>query len=188
VLDIERLALDVPGTRVARARAWAGVHPVLGSLHAPGTVTVVVVPDLAVPHPQPSAGLLGAIRRHLCRRRIVCMRVEVVGPRYLEVGVEARVVIHPLASPARVTTAIAAALDAFLDPRTGGPQRRGWPFGRDVYRTEILQAIHAVPGVDHVETMTLVAEGIEPTCGNVTVCPTWLVTPGPHRLVAERSR
>lgn len=182
LLDIERLALDVPGTRAARARAWAGVHPAYPCLQAPGVITVVVVPDMPVPKPEPSQGLLAAVKRYLDRRRMVCTRLEVVGPQYLEVRVSARVRTRPHTNAARVQKKVREALDAFLDPRSGGPHGLGWPFGRDVYRTEILQVIDGVPGVDHVLDLSLSAEAGEPRCGNLSLCPTWLVTPGDHQI------
>src|SRR6266481_4241626 len=83
LLDIERLALDVPGTRVARARASAGVHPDYPCLDASGVVTVVILPDMPVPKPQPTRGLLDVVKKYLNRRRMVCTRIEVVGPEYL---------------------------------------------------------------------------------------------------------
>jgi hypothetical protein len=182
LLDIERLALDVPGTRVARARAWPALHPAYPCLQAPGVVTVVVIPDMPVARPEPSQGLLDAVRRYLDRRRTVGTRIEMVGPHYLEVRVRARV--QPLlnASPSRVRTDIVVALNAFLDPRHGGPAGLGWPFGRDVYRSEILQLIDDVPGVDHVLELWLSSEAGEPQCGNLSLCPTWLVTPGAHEI------
>jgi hypothetical protein len=182
LLDIERLVLDVPGTRIARARAWAGVHPAFACMDAPGVVTVVVLPDMPVARPQPSPGLLQAVRRYLDRRRVVCTRLEVVGPTYLEVTVEARVRVLPLASASRVRADVRVALDRFLDPRTGGPAGRGWPFGRDVYRSEVLQVIDGVAGVDHVLALMLRHAGGPARCGNVSLCPTWLVTPGPHSI------
>jgi predicted phage baseplate assembly protein len=183
-LDLERLALDVPGTRVARARAWAGVHPAYPCLRAPGVVSVVIVPDQPGPEPMPSAELLGAVRRFLDRRRLVSMRIEVLGPRYLAIDIHARVVTRPLASAPRVEAAIRAALQEFLDPRQGGPDGRGWPFGRDVYRTEILELIDRVPGVDHVAELALGSgQGDRaPDCGNVRLCPTWLVRAGEIRI------
>jgi Baseplate J-like protein len=181
-LDLERLALDVPGTRVARARAWAAVHPDYPCLQAPGVVTVVVVPDMPIARPEPSQGLLQAVKRFLDRRRVVGMRLEVVAPRYLEVSVKARVRTRPHTDAARVETQIRQALNAFLDPRSGGPDRFGWPFGRDVYRSEILHVIDGVAGVDHVLELSLNTAGGEPQCGNIAVCPTWLVTPGAHQI------
>jgi predicted phage baseplate assembly protein len=182
LLDIERLALDVPGTRVARARAWAGVHPDYPCLQAPGVVTVVIVPDQPVARPQPSRGLLEAVKCYLSRRRTVCTRLEVVGPTYVAVRVKARARTRPHTNKAQARERIRQALDTFLDPRSGGPAQLGWPFGRDVYRSEILQIIDGVPGVDHVLELTLSATTGEPSCGNVSLCPTWLATPGQHQI------
>jgi hypothetical protein len=181
-LDLERLALDVPGTRVARARVWAAVHPDYPCLQAPGVVTVVVVPDMPVARPEPSQGLLQAVKRFLDRRRIVGTRVEVVAPHYLEVSVKARVQTRSHTDAARVRAQVLQALNAFLDPRSGGPDGFGWPFGRDVYRSEILQVIDGIPGVDHVLELSLNAAGGEPQCGNIALCPTWLATPGAHQI------
>jgi hypothetical protein len=184
-LDFERLALDVPGTRIARARAWAQLDPDVPDAIAPGTITVVVVPRLPRGRPSPSAGLLRTVRRYLDRRRILCTRLVVVGPHYLEITVRATVRLLPSGDPARVGDEVRAALNRFLDPLLGGPAGLGWPFGRDVYRSEILQAIDRVPGVDHVLALSLVADDRDPQCDNVCVPPTWLVASGSHEIVVE---
>lgn len=182
LLDLERLALVVPGTRVARARAWAGIHPSYPCLHAAGVVTVVVLPHIPARRPEPSAGLLGAVRRYLNRRRMLTTRLEVVGPHYLTVDVIADVRSKPYVDGTRVRAQILHAIDVFLDPLHGGPDGLGWPFGRDVYRSEILQLIDGVPGVDHVLDLALVGGDGEPRCGNVSLCSTWLVSSGEHQI------
>ena len=132
LLDLERLAIDVPGTHVARARGWAGAHPAYPCLDAAGVVTVVVVPDMPIPRPEPSKELIRAIARFLDRRRTVGTRIEVVGPHYVEVSVDARVRALPYANSDEVKDRIHDALNTFFDPRRGGPSGLGWPFGRDV--------------------------------------------------------
>ena len=77
------------------------------------------------------------------------------------------------------------ALASFLDPLRGGPDSLGWPFGRPVYRSEILQVIDGVAGVDHVSDLTLSAAGGVPQCGNLTVCPTSLAASGTHEIRIE---
>jgi len=180
LLDFERIALEVPGTRARRARAWAELDPNYPCLEASGTVTVVVVPELPLGKPTPSAGLLRALRRWLDRRRVLCTRLVVVGPEYITVSVTASVRASSGADPARVQTDVINALATFLDPLLGGPAGRGWPFGRDVYRSEILQVIDQVRGVDHVLELTISADGRDVACGNLCVPPTWLVTSGIH--------
>ena len=182
LLDLERLALDVPGTRVARARAWPNLRPDYPCLSAPGAVTVVLMPDMSTPRPQPSAGLLRMVRRYLDRRRMVTTMLHVVGPQYLVVSVTATVQSRQGANASNVRDRITRALNAFLDPRGGGPHNLGWPFGRDVYRAEIMQLIDGIAGVDHVLELSLTAPGAAPQCGNLTVCPTWLAAPGTHHI------
>ena len=182
LLDFERIALDVPGTRVRRARAWAELDPSYPGLEASGTVTVVIVPELPAGKPQPSTGLLRAVRRWLDRRRVLCTRLVVVGPEYITVSVTARVRALSGADPSRVHADVVAALQSFLDPLVGGPATRGWPFGRDVFRSEILHVIDRVRGVDHVLELTISADGRTVECGNLCVPPTWLVTSGTHAI------
>ena len=182
LLDIERLAVDAPGTRVARARAWSGFDANYRCLRTSGVVTVMIVPDLNIPRPMPSPGLIAAVQRYLDLRRLVCTRIVVAAPDYVEVRVSARISVIRGAGPARVTAAVIGALNAFLDPRKGGPAGFGWPFGRDVFRSEILQVIQEVPGVDHAVSLSLSADGGTPQCGNLALCATALVTPGQHRI------
>ncbi len=186
-LDFERIALDVPGTRVRRARAWAELDPAYTGMTVPGTVSVVVVPSLPSGRPMPSAGLLRAIQRYLDRRRVLCTRLVVVGPQYVEVRARATVRAMTGADASRVQADVVRALDLFLDPLVGGPAGRGWPFGRDVYRSEVLQVIDGVDGVDHVLALTLSDDRGGASCANICVPPTWLVAPGVHSIVAEPS-
>ena len=106
----------------------------------------------------------------------------VVGPRYVEVTVRAVVQSQAGSRTDRVADAIRASLAAFLDPLVGGPNGVGWPFGRDVYRSEVLQQIDQVPGVDHVLSLDLLSPGGDVGCANVCVGPTALVASGPHDI------
>jgi hypothetical protein len=186
LIDYERLAFDVPGIQLARARAWANLHPVYPCLKAPGVITMVIMPSLPVRQPQPSRGLLDAVRQYLNRRRILTTRVEVVGPTYLEVRIRAKVQAISGASAARVREDILQALNRFLSPQSGNGDQPGWPFGRDVYRAEVLQVIDGVSGVDYVNSLELLPGEGEPQCGNLRVCPTWLVVPGDHEIEVLR--
>ena len=199
VTDIETLALKVPGTAVARVHALPGRHMSYPTLVAPGVVTVIVVPEQRRPAPFPSPGLLEAVRRYLNARRVVGTRFEIVGPSYLRVQVRARIKTRPGASLDRVQRDVVSALNRFLHPLTGGPAgiaqaargrqqvpqpglsvSPGWPFGRDVYRTEVLQVIDGVDGVDNVLDLELSGNGGEAQCGNLCVGPTELVVSEPH--------
>ncbi len=184
-LDFERLALDVPGTAVLRAKAWTGLDPAQPWAAAPGTVTVVVVPGLPAQRPTPTAAQLTQVRRYLCARRTLGTRLVVTGPDYIEVSVRAALVALPHADTARVQADAVAALYTFLHPLTGGPAARGWPFGRDVFQSEILRQLDLIGGVDHVADIELTANGVSAGCGNISLGAVSLVVSGMHQVSVQ---
>ncbi len=180
--DHEAIARATPGVRVARAIALPNLHPQLECVAAPGLVTVIVLPWLPRARPQPEPGFITRVAAWLDERRTIGTRIVVTGPRYLRVAVHARLKACPGADRLRVAALAAQAIDAFLDPLTGGPDGTGWPPGRAVYRAEIMQVIDDAAGVDHVLALDLSAEGCAPTCGNLCLRPTWLVACGQHHI------
>ena len=183
--DCEQLALETPGTRIARAAARANCIPGLDCYSALGFISVVVVPYLPKARPVPSPGLLTQVSRYLERRRILGTRIIVTGPEYLEVSINAEVRGLPGRDKAATRAAVDAALQRFLDPLSGGPDGTGWDLGRDVYVSEVLDSISRVPGVDHVTSLELVVPGCGGQCGDICVRPLALVVSGTHRIVVS---
>jgi hypothetical protein len=191
--DFEGLALLTPGVPVARARAIPDYHPALPCFPAPGSVTVVVVPACPDLQPNPGPDFLAAVHRYLDRRRTLAAELHVIGPCYLPLRVSARLHTSQPVSPPALRSQAEQVLDAFFHPLTGGPDSLGWPVGRDVYQSEILALLNAIPGVDYVDELGFLtgpeqAQGAGGSlCSNVTVCPDCLVLPGQHQIqVVER--
>jgi predicted phage baseplate assembly protein len=180
--DCEALALETPGTGIARAAALANQHPGFQCYAAPGFITLVIVPHLPLGRPVPSAGLLAAVSAYLNRRHVIGTRIEVTAPEYLEVGVNAGVRAFPGQNKTVVRDAVVAALQKFLDPLQGGADGAGWPLGRDVYISEVVEVIAAVPGVDHVVSIELEVPGCGAQCGNVCLRPLALTVSGTHQI------
>ena len=180
--DCETLALETPGTSIARAAAIANFCPGLQCYSAPGYITVVIVPHLPLGRPVPSSGLLAEVSAYLNRRRVIGTRIEVIGPDYLEIAVTANVKAVTGQNKAQVRTAILAALQNFLDPLVGGPDGTGWPLGRAVYVSEILDTIAQVHGVDHVVSLALNAADCGTQCGDICLNPIALTVPGAHQI------
>jgi predicted phage baseplate assembly protein len=178
--DYEWLALRTPGTALARARALPGYYEPYAGLAAPGVVTLIVVPDRSGPRPTPGVGLLRSVRQYLDRRRIVGTHLEVVGPTYVQVQVQASVRARQGADAAIVQVNVLEALEHFFDPLRGGADSAGWPFGRAVYRAEVLQVIDAADGVDTVLSLDMSADGQPAQCGNLCVRATQLIASGQH--------
>jgi predicted phage baseplate assembly protein len=185
--DIERHALATPGVPMARVRAVAGLDPRLPCYPAPGVVTLIVIPPCRRPAPMPSRALLDAVERYLDARRLVTSEIHAIAPRYRRVGVDATLHLACEAAPAEVLRTATARLRAFFDPLEGGPDGGGWPFGRTVYRTEVMALLADVPGVGRVTDLGL-QSGNETGCGgtgrcdNIELCPHELVMPGRMRL------
>ncbi len=192
--DFEALAKATPGLRVARTwslsgQSLSGLTPATPTASA--TVTVIVVPFSEAAKPVPSSGFLRTVRCHLDRHRLLTTQVRVVGPDYVEVGVEAGLVLQAGAGRDAVLARAAAALGVFLHPLQGGPAGEGWPFGRPVYLSEVYAALEAVAGVDAVERVAVSAgagSGVSrDERGNLLIPSTSLVFSGAHRLtVVER--
>lgn len=182
--DFETLALATPGVSVARAFAIADHHPRFACVTASGCVTVVVVPRCPDRRPTPSAAMLAEVARYLERRRTLTTELHVVAPCYRTVAVHAR--LHstgPVADRPPLVERAGRALDEFLHPLRGGPDGRGWPVGRDVYRAEVMALLGGLPGVSHVVDLELQVGGEDAArCGNAGVCRTGLVAPGEHRI------
>jgi hypothetical protein len=129
------------------------LDPVRRYEEAPGRVSVIIVPGDDVARPQPTAGLLGLVGDYLERRRLVATRVHVVGPRYFRVNVRLTIVLLPDALTLQEADVRKQAEDAvleFLHPLKGGPDGKGWPFGRNVYVSELYQLLDRLPVVDYV--------------------------------------
>jgi predicted phage baseplate assembly protein len=184
--DFEQLAMQVPGVPVALAHAIADYNPDLSCLPALGSVTLVVIPPCGDP-PEPSADLLRAVRTYLERRRLLTTELHVVGPHYTTVAVRAR--LHTSHGPtARLKAEGQSVLNRYFDPLRGGPDSKGWPAGRDVYRAEVMALLSRVPGITHVDNVELrAAEGEFSRCGNVAICRHGLVRAGSHEITV-RSR
>jgi predicted phage baseplate assembly protein len=175
LLDLERIGFATPGVSLARARALGGVDVDVPCAEAPGTVSVVVVPFLPRGRPHPTGDLIARVARHLARHKTVGTRIRVAGPSYTAVNIVASAVGADGSDRVRTRTSIERAIRTFLDPLLGGPDGRGWPFGRDVYRTELMTVVGAVPGVDLVTDVRVTADPCD-ACPNACVPDGSLVT------------
>lgn len=169
--DYENLALRASRS-VARAKCNAPSAD--SSALPPGMIELLVVPEattslragdrskLAL-----SPQLRETVTCYLDDYRLLTTTLHVREPIYLGVKAHAEVVVAEQHLPERVQSAVADRLSLFLSPLclgdTGesdagpllGPDWNGWPFGRDLYVSELYSLIQDVPGVKHVLDVTL---------------------------------
>ena len=183
--DYELLAMNTPGLRVARAKAIPRYHPRQGDSEVPGIVTVIVVPhsqeDKSKPS-VPSVGFLKTVYTHLDKHRLLTTELFVISPEYIEVSVDATVVIKPKYVENKVEERVRQKLTNFLHHIGGGVDQKGWPFGRSVYISEIYEIIDRVEGVDYVKTVTLKKNG-EKQEGDIKISAHDLVCSVTHEII-----
>lgn len=178
--DYEALALQATPA-VAVARALPTTHP--SGRHAPGWVTLRIVPHSSEPRPFPSFELRDRVRRYLAARApaAIAHQVAVRPAGFLPVGVTAAVAVGETDAVAAVRDSALLALRRFLHPLTGGPEGRGWPFGRDVFLSDVAALLEGLRGVDYVSTLGLDRDG-EPAGERVAVPEDRMVVAGPLRV------
>jgi predicted phage baseplate assembly protein len=165
--DFELLATQAGP--VSRAKALPLYNPNFPGIDVPGTVTVIVVPDIASPAPMPSSALLRTVCAYLDQRRLVTTELYVIAPTYVPVTIRLQVLARPDADTGTVENAVEAALAGFLDPRHGGSDGLGWPFGGTIYFADLLR-VSLVTDVIRVADLTVTLDGIDhPACTDVPI-------------------
>ncbi|MBW4635559.1 MAG: putative baseplate assembly protein [Iphinoe sp. HA4291-MV1] len=120
-----------------------------------GQVTLLIVPNSSAPQPVPSLALIEQVETYIRARCNPTINLVVAGPDWQEISVTAEVVPVSLDVADAVRLAVIKRLQEFLHPLTGGKQRQGWAFGRQPYMSDFYAVIEAVPGVDHIHSLTL---------------------------------
>jgi hypothetical protein len=182
--DFERLMKEAPGDI-----ALCKCIPV--NDYTDKHVIVVIVPDLDDPKPYPSQVLIRQVQEYLSRRILATLFspaagarcIQVTGPGYIEISVQADVVPNNIEQAGIVQEKVIANLEHFLHPLKGGPDNKGWPFGRAVHISEVMTVIQDTEGVDYVKSLRLRSGDVKPdTQGPISLGPNYLVYSGSHNI------
>jgi predicted phage baseplate assembly protein len=174
--DFENLARRA--TR-AVARVKCRAPGAVGGTLPPGMVELLIVPaafaavragDLArLALDQP---LREELITYLDRYRLLTTTLRVRAPRYRGVAVTAELVPGEYSHPETVRARVMEQLQRFIAPLSLGDDEafsemvghawQGWPFGRDLYVSELFSLIQRVPGVKHVLDVKIVHRTVVP--------------------------
>ncbi|HEX8921574.1 MAG TPA: baseplate J/gp47 family protein [Pyrinomonadaceae bacterium] len=94
--------------------------------------------------------LTGVVSRYLEPRRLLTTRVHVVPPRLVSLAVHVSLTLKPDAVQKEVDAEVRKRLAHYFNPVGDEHGHTGWPFGRDVYVSEVYRVIDRTPGVDFV--------------------------------------
>jgi hypothetical protein len=138
-----------------------------------------------------SAELKQRVEKELNARRLLGTKLEVIPPQYFWVSVEAKLRIADRGDPAVAADArrrAEAELYRYLNPYHGGPNRTGWPFGRDLHVSELYALLQRLDGVEFVDDLRIlvrdVATGAAPVPAppRLTIPPHGLICSDAHRV------
>jgi predicted phage baseplate assembly protein len=152
--DFEYLAREAAPGEVGRA------HCLQPPMTNPGEIRVLVIPSIARPRDMIDPGnlelsdeLRETIMAYLDERRLLSTRLEVAQPAYQWVETEVRLRVAQYYDPEKVRAAVNARLVEFINPLVGGMDGDGWPFGRDLFVSDVMAALQTVPGVHFVRSV-----------------------------------
>ncbi|NEN97638.1 MAG: hypothetical protein F6K50_19540 [Moorea sp. SIO3I7] len=157
--DFVELALEADDT-IARAhclprRNLNSENPLGEPVDKPGHVSIIIIPhsqDSNNSTPQPSQELINKVKDYLEQRRLITTKIHVVRPRYLTISIRLTIHLNREAKETDTRGDINNALEEFFRvvPDRNNPQQPSWPFGRNVYVSEIYQLLDKLEGVDYI--------------------------------------
>ncbi|MBD2184297.1 baseplate J/gp47 family protein [Aerosakkonema funiforme] len=153
-------------------------NPEAREANAPGHISLVIVPDIPEQageanlspsplspfplspfspsfSPSPSSDLLTALWIFLDERRLLTTRHHVVAPEYVPVTISATLFLDEGARATDVRSRAEKSISTFFHPFKGGADGTGWPFGRNIYISEVYELLDDIPGVNYVEIVKL---------------------------------
>ena len=127
-----------------------------------GHVSVIILPerdkfDPKEPKVQPNEQQRQELWTYLDDRRLLTTRHHVVGPTYLPISAQIKIVRRYDALDEKLRLDIIKAIAVFLSPlpvpKTSNQQ--GWQFGRNLYISELYELLEQIEGVDYIPDIQL---------------------------------
>ena len=161
--DFEYLAAQALPAAIGRVRCLQPRPSEAGRV-APGQVYVLVIPRVAHPegYLEPDRLVLdqddvSALKDYLDERRLLTTRLDIRPPAYYWVACRVQLRASPGVPQAEVEADALQRLYRFLNPLTGGPDGKGWPFGRDLYVSDVYQCLQGMPNVQFIRSVQMFA-------------------------------
>lgn len=133
------------------------------------SIQVMVIPELK--EPPNFSDTMAAVKTYLDKRRLLGTFVDVQRAQYSDIDLSLAVTCEDyadsnifgqtktyslkpgIAGQGKIEDLIAAAVFQHLDPLEGGPQKNGWPYGRNLIVYELYQIVEDIGNVVNVEIL-----------------------------------
>ncbi len=193
--DFEALTLKGGGGAVARSQCLP-----MSSNQPAGSVSVCVVPQanidlielgqgISPEHFNLNSVLREQVLHYLDERRLLGIQVQLQQPDYVGVSVQAEVTLeHTYNSPAaqsEIVHKLQVVLYRYLNPLTGGPEGKGWPFGRPLYPSDIMALMQQSIGIQYLGAILLFPIQKNGDIWERQTTPVPFIDPGPLGLLCS---
>lgn len=159
--DFEFLAREALPASIGRVKCLQPRPSEEGRI-APGQVYVLVIPRVMNPdyylepkELEPNGEDLKKLDTYLNDRRLLSTRMDIRAPAYRWVSVKVQLRASPGVPEDVVEAAVFARLYKFLNPLTGGPNGEGWPFGRELFISDVYQSLQGTPDVQFIRNVEM---------------------------------
>lgn len=170
--DYRRVALEAPDVDVGRVEVLPRFKPRDRRFNVPGVVSVMALPEAALPplagsapisaaaahppNPRPDRPFIERLHAYLAARTPLATELYVIGCEYVPVALTIAVEIRAGFARDRVLLDVREAMQRLLWPLPpGGTDRQGWPLGRAVRSRELEVEVSRVAGVDELRGLQL---------------------------------
>ena len=159
--DYENLALQTPNVSIGQVKCLQPLPSDTGQV-APGQVYVLLIPRVRKPEGylspdelEPNEGDVDRLTAYLDKRRLLTTRLYISSPAYRWVAAKVQLRAGMDANEQDVTDEVLSRLYRFLNPLTGGPDGQGWPFGRELFLSDVYQCLQGIANVQFVRSVEL---------------------------------
>lgn len=123
----------------------------------PGHISLVIVPDNQQVKPEQITELNQTLKTWLNPRTLLTTRLHVVQPNYVKFNISADLYLEDGAERYKVEADAINAINAFFHPLDSSPywDSQGWPFGRNIYVSEVYALLDKISGIDYVKNVKL---------------------------------
>jgi predicted phage baseplate assembly protein len=157
--DFEFLARQALPAAIGRVKTLQP-RPAEAGRVAPGQIYVLVIPRVMVADyfiaPEElelREADVTMLSEYLDERRLLTIQVDVRPPAYRWVAVKTQLRASPGVPNDEVEAEVLSRLYRYLNPLTGGNDGNGWPFGRDLFVSDVYQSLQGVPNVQFVRNV-----------------------------------
>ncbi|MEM5775242.1 MAG: baseplate J/gp47 family protein, partial [Anaerolineaceae bacterium] len=159
--DFEFLAREALPAAISRVKCLQPTPGEAGRV-IPGQVYLLVIPCVAKPEGYLGEELLtlrkediALLSSYVDDRRLLTTKVDIRPPAYQWVSIKVQLREKPGARRSDVERDALARLYRYLNPVVGGNDGNGWPFGRDLFASDVYQALQGIQDVQFIRALEM---------------------------------